>query len=270
MWLLPMSLRAKMATVILLGIFFIPFATSDLRGLTHVLTCTDAVSASLLVDDTTDGDTAPVLGSADSVTRDEAGLGLCGGLEVDLQLSSARDGRAEVLVAITTTTGTPPEPTGARHPSITPFETFHAADGLFVIAAGNDVLFEKLCVCLDLPLADDARFATNAERCRNARLLKRLIEAVTLDNTCAYWINRLTAAGIPTGPIQNVAQVLKDPQILSRNMVVDVLDRNGRYAFKAAGNPMKVSGTEDKTTRPPAPDLDGNRGEILRWLEQEV
>jgi hypothetical protein len=105
MWLLPMSLRAKMATVILLGIFFIPFATSDLRGLTHVLTCTDSVSASLLVDDTADtGGGAPVLGSADTVTRDEVGLGLCGGLEVDLQLTSAQDGRADVLVAITNTT----------------------------------------------------------------------------------------------------------------------------------------------------------------------
>lgn len=104
MWLLPMSLRAKMATVILLGIFFVPFATSDLRGLTHVLTCTDAVSATLLVDDSADDDTAPVLGSADTVTRDEVGLGLCGGLEVDLQLTSARDGRAEVLVAVTNAT----------------------------------------------------------------------------------------------------------------------------------------------------------------------
>ena len=103
-WLLPMSLRAKMATVILLGIFFIPFATSDLRGLTHVLTCTDAVSATLLVDDSADDDTSPVLGSADTVTRDEVGLGLCGGLEVDLQLTSARDGRAEVLVAVTNAT----------------------------------------------------------------------------------------------------------------------------------------------------------------------
>jgi hypothetical protein len=104
MWLLPMSLRAKMATVMLLGIFFIPFATSDLRGLTHVLTCTDAVSASLLVDDTAEDDGAPVLGSADTVTREEVGLGLCGGLEVDLQLTSARDGRAEVLVAVTNAT----------------------------------------------------------------------------------------------------------------------------------------------------------------------
>jgi hypothetical protein len=104
MWLLPMSLRAKMATVILLGIFFIPFATSDLRGLTHVLTCTDAVSATLLVDDSADDDTSPVLGSADTVTRDEIGLGLCGGLEVDLQLTAARDGRAQVLVAVTNAT----------------------------------------------------------------------------------------------------------------------------------------------------------------------
>ncbi len=104
MWLLPMALRAKMAAVILLGIFFVPFATSDLRGLTHVLTCTDAVSASLLVDDSEGTEGAPVLGSADTVTRDEVGLGLCGGLEVDLQLTSARDGRAEVLVAITNAT----------------------------------------------------------------------------------------------------------------------------------------------------------------------
>lgn len=104
MWLLPMALRAKMAAVILLGIFFIPFATSDLRGLTHVLTCTDAVSASLLVDDTERSGQSPVLGSAESVTRDEVGLGLCGGLEVDLQLASARDGRAEVEVAITNAT----------------------------------------------------------------------------------------------------------------------------------------------------------------------
>ena len=103
MWLLPMSLRAKMAAVVLLGIFFVPFATSDLRGLSHVLSCTDAVSASLYVDGGSD-DQGAVLGSADSVTREEVGLGLCGGLEVDLQLQSTSGGRAEVLVAITNTT----------------------------------------------------------------------------------------------------------------------------------------------------------------------
>ncbi len=195
--------------------------------------------------------------------RDRSGVGR----KIDVSMLDSQLAILEHAVALTTVTGKPPGPSGARHPSITPFETFHASDGLFVIAAGNDRLFEKLCIALNLPLADDPRFATNAARCDHARLLKRLIEAVTLDNTRAYWISRLAAAGIPTGPIQDVAQALKDPQILARNMVVDVLDRNGRAAFKAAGNPIKMSDAADPTTRTPAPDLDGNRGEILRWLD---
>lgn len=196
--------------------------------------------------------------------RDRTGKGR----KVDVAMLDSILAVLEHAVALTTTTGKSPGPSGARHPSITPFETFHASDGLFVIAAGNDKLFEKLCITLNLPLADDERFATNPARCDNARLLKRLIEAVTLDHTCAHWIAKLTAAGIPTGPIQNIEQVLKDPQILARNMVVDVLDKNGRQAYKAAGNPIKMTDAPDPTTRGPAPDLDGNRGEILRWLEQ--
>ncbi|MBS0122660.1 CaiB/BaiF CoA transferase family protein [Thetidibacter halocola] len=189
------------------------------------------------------------------------------GRKVDVSMLDSQLAILEHAVAITTVTGKPPGPSGARHPSITPFETFHASDGLFVIAAGNDKLFEKLCITLDLPISDDARFASNAARCDNARLLKRLIEAVTLEHTRAHWIAKLSAAGVPTGPIQTVAEALKDPQILARNMVVDVLDKNGRAAFKAAGNPIKLSDMTDPTTRRPAPDLDGSRGEILRWLE---
>lgn len=189
--------------------------------------------------------------------------------KIDVSMLDSQLAILEHAIAITTVTGTPPLPTGSRHPSIAPFETFHASDGLFVIAAGNDVLFEKLCVALNLPLSDDARFATNPARVENARLLKRLIEAITIDKTRAHWIAKLGAAGIPSGPIQNVAQVLRDPQILARNMLVDVLDRNGRPAFKAAGNPIKMSGLNDPTVRPAAPDLDGDRGDILRWLEDK-
>ncbi|MBV7393051.1 CaiB/BaiF CoA transferase family protein [Mameliella sediminis] len=195
--------------------------------------------------------------------RDRSGLGR----KIDVAMLDSQLAILEHAVALTTVTGKAPGPSGARHPSITPFETFHASDGLFVIAAGNDRLFEKLCIALNLPISDDPRFATNPARCENARLLKRLIEAVTLENTRAYWISRLAAAGIPTGPIQDVAQVLKDPQILARNMVVDVLDKNGRQAYKAAGNPIKMTDAPDPTSRAPAPDLDGNRGEILRWLD---
>ncbi|EBA17908.1 CaiB/BaiF family protein [Roseobacter sp. SK209-2-6] len=189
------------------------------------------------------------------------------GQKVDVAMLDSQLALLEHAISLTSVTGTPPRPSGARHPSITPFETFHAEDTLFVIAAGNDALFQRLCNVLDLPLADDARFATNPERCKNARLLKRLIEAVTIDKPASYWIEKLTREGIPTGPIQNVKEVLEDPQILARNMVVDVLDRDGKAAFVAAGNPIKMSELADPSDRPAAPLLDEDRAAILEWLD---
>lgn len=189
------------------------------------------------------------------------------GQKVDIAMLDCQLAMLEHAIALTTISGEAPRPSGARHPSITPFETFHASDGLFVIAAGNDVLFARLCEALRLPIAEDERFATNPARCENARLLKRLIEAVTLEKGKQHWIDLLTEAGIPTGPIQNVAEVLKDPQIRTRNMVVDVLDQAGKPAYVAAGNPIKMSALADPSTRPPAPKLDEHRQEILDWLE---
>lgn len=189
------------------------------------------------------------------------------GQKVDIAMLDCQLAMLEHAIALTTISGEAPRPSGARHPSITPFETFHASDGLFVIAAGNDVLFARLCEALRLPIAGDERFATNPARCENARLLKRLIEAVTLEKGKQHWIDLLTEAGIPTGPIQNVAEVLKDPQIRARNMVVDVLDQAGKPAYVAAGNPIKMSALADPSTRPPAPKLDAHRQEILDWLE---
>ena len=152
--------------------------------------------------------------------------------------------------------------------TITPFETFHAEDGLFVIAAGNDALFKRLCDALDLPyLPGDPRFASNAARCDNARLLKRLIEAVTLGNPKSYWIDRLEKAGVPTGPIQDVAEAMQDPQLIARNMVATVAAPPGGARFSAAGNPIKMSDLPDSDQRPPAPLLDGDREAILNWLK---
>ncbi|MFY0310835.1 CaiB/BaiF CoA transferase family protein [Leisingera sp. D0M16] len=187
---------------------------------------------------------------------------------VDVAMLDSQLALLEHAIAITAVTGEAPQPSGARHPSITPFETFHASDGLFVIAAGNDALFARLCDVLQLPLAGDPRFATNPARCENARLLKRLIEAVTLDGSKEHWIALLTEAGIPTGPIQTVDQVLQDPQILARNMVVEVLGENGRPAHLSAGNPIKMSGLPDPATRAPAPQLDGSRAQVLAWLKE--
>lgn len=187
------------------------------------------------------------------------------GRRIDVGLLDAQVAMMEQAVT-QAAIGPAPEAAGTRHPSIAPSEAVAASDGPFVVSAGTDAQFERLCMCLQLPLADDPRFVDNAARLAHARLLKRLIEAATLEHPRSYWLSRLTAAGVPCAPIQDMAQVLKDPQLMARNMIVDVLDRFGRATFKAPGNPIKISGMEDRPARPAAPELDGNRADILRWL----
>jgi CoA:oxalate CoA-transferase len=190
------------------------------------------------------------------------------GAKIDIAMLDSQIAILEHAVAIASATGKAPGPTGARHPTITPFSTFRAADGFFVIAAGNDALFRKLCTALGLgALAHDPRFTTNAARCENVHILKRLIEGVTLDKPRDQWIAVLEAAGVPTGRVQNVVEALADPQLLARNMVLEVEAPPGRPGFVAAGNPIKMSTLEEPVRRPPAPTLDGDRQAILDWLD---
>jgi CoA:oxalate CoA-transferase len=190
------------------------------------------------------------------------------GAYVDVAMLDSQLAIQEHAVALASATGVAPGRTGARHPTITPFATFRAADGFVVIAAGNDAMFSRLCDVLGLAIATDPRFATNAARCGNHALLKRLIEAVTLGETVAHWIAVLEAAGLPTARVQDMAEVLRDPQILARNMVLPVTPRDGGPGFTATGNPVKLSTLPEREYRPPAPALDGDRKVILAWLEQ--
>ncbi|MBM3616427.1 MAG: CoA transferase [Alphaproteobacteria bacterium] len=189
------------------------------------------------------------------------------GAKVDIAMLDAQLAIQEHSLALTTATGKPLGRTGARHPTITPFSTYRASDGFFVIAAGNDAMFVHLCKTLDLPIkTDDPRFATNAARCAHHALLKRLIEAVTLEQPVAHWIAKLEAAGLPTARVQDMAEVLKDPQILARAMVLPMDPDAAGNRFTAPGNPIKLSTLPERATRPAAPRLDGNRADILKWL----
>ncbi len=190
------------------------------------------------------------------------------GAKIDIAMLDAQVAVLEHAVAIASATGKAPGPTGARHPTITPFSTFRASDGFFVIAAGNDALFAKLAAALGQPgLATDPRFATNGKRCENVHLLKRIIEGVTLERPKAHWIAALEAAGVPTGRVQDMLEVLKDPQLQARNMVLPVTARPGGPGFTAAGNPIKMSTLPEITARDPAPALDGDRQAIIDWLD---
>jgi len=186
------------------------------------------------------------------------------GMMLDVGMMDCQLAILENAIARYIATGDVPGPIGSRHPSITPFEAFATRDGHIIIAAGNDALFRRLCATLERPeLADDARFATNDLRTRHCAELKTEIEDALSRGTTAHWLELFGGAGLPCGPIQDVAQVLADPQIAARRMVVTA-DDGATGPLRMAGNPIKMSAFEDSDSRAPAPALDADRGRLLR------
>jgi CoA:oxalate CoA-transferase len=160
-------------------------------------------------------------------------------------------------------TGQVPGPLGSRHPSITPFEPYAAADRPLVIAAGNDALFGRLCAALGrADLAADPRYASNSARTRHADELKADLEAVLRRRPAGHWVEVLEDAGVPCSLIQNVAEAVAHPQTQARNMVVRAGD------LLMAGNPVKIEGFADAPTRRPAPELNADGDRIRRELAE--
>jgi CoA:oxalate CoA-transferase len=189
------------------------------------------------------------------------------GMHVDVAMLDSQVAILENAIARYTATGEVPGPLGSRHPSITPFEALATRDGHVIVAAGNDALFAALCRALGCAeLARDPRFASNDLRTRNHAALKPALEAALAARSAAQWLALLSEVGVPCAPIQSVQQVLEDPQVAARNMVVTV-DDGAAGAARVAGNPIKLSTFEDPTRRGPAPDLDADRARILAELE---
>lgn len=175
------------------------------------------------------------------------------GQKVDIAMLDCQVAILENAIARYSATGEVPGPLGSRHPSITPFAAYQASDRPLVIAAGNDRLFTRLCNTLERSdLLHDPRFATNESRTRHADLLETELEAALSAETADTWLIRLADAGIPCGPINDVAQVLADPGVRARNMIVEVELPDGA-TLEMAGNPIKLSCHDDPTGRPPVP-----------------
>jgi len=186
--------------------------------------------------------------------------------KVDVALFDCQLALLENAIMRYTTSGEIPGPLGARHPSITPFEAFKAKDGDIIIAAGNDGLWIKLTEALGHPeLAQNPNYKTNPLRNQHQPQLKAEIDAILSTNTRDHWIALLEAAGLPCGPVNNVAQAIAHPQVEARNMLIEVDDAT-TGPLKLVGNPMKFSAFDDPQSRDAAPDLDADRAKILREL----
>lgn len=157
-------------------------------------------------------------------------------------------------------------PTGSRHPVITPFDVFQAKDAPIAIACANDHLFASLCAALGRPeIATDASYNSLFARYANHAGLKALLESALAARPAAEWVAMLQAAGVPCAPVQDMAAVVRDPQLQARGMFVEVDDAE-MGKLKMSGNAIKISGYPDVATRPPAPNLDEARAFVLAEL----
>jgi CoA:oxalate CoA-transferase len=186
------------------------------------------------------------------------------GMKVDVSMLDGQIAILEHAIMRYMTTGQTPEPLGNRHPAITPFEPYATADRLLIIAAGNDLLFGRLCQALGRPdLTADPRFATNRSRNRHADDLEMELEAVLRTAPATHWLEVLDTAGIPCSLIHTVADAVEHPQVQARNMIVTA------GGLRMAGNPIKLSAFSDPPDRPPAPDLDADGERIRREFTKD-
>ncbi|WP_066798212.1 CaiB/BaiF CoA transferase family protein [Sphingomonas soli] len=113
-----------------------------------------------------------------------------------------------------------PSRMGNGHANLVPYQAFACADGELIVAVGNDSQFRKLCSILKLDLADDPRFATNPGRVANRDTLIPALTRAILEWRKADLYEALEAAGVPAGPINNIAEVFADPQVIARGMQI--------------------------------------------------
>ena len=184
------------------------------------------------------------------------------GQRVDTSLLEAGVTTTYWQSAICLATGDSPGAIGTAHPLSAPYQAFPTRDGWINVGAANQANWRRLVEVLETPeLAEDGRFLDNAARMKNLPALISLLSARLRTRTTADWMARLEAAGVPAGPVLSIGEMLKDPQVLARAMVVDVQhSRLGK--MKTLGTPVKFSATPGSVNRG-APLLGEHTREIL-------
>lgn len=189
------------------------------------------------------------------------------GQQIDLSLY---DSAVSSLVNIGSSflmSGEIPKRLGNRHANIAPYETFSTKDGEIVIAVGNDRQFKYLCDILKVPhLAEDERFITNAKRVEHCDDLSKKLEGIFRTNKTAFWQKQCEEKGIPSGPIQNLAEMRENPQLEARDMFVKMKHPKAGD-IELIGSPLKLSRTPVQMKYHP-PEVGEHEDEILKQLQE--
>jgi CoA:oxalate CoA-transferase len=193
--------------------------------------------------------------------RERTGMGQ----HLDIAMLDCQVAMLEGALGSYSATGAIPGRIGSRHPSITPFQQFPAADDYFVVGVGNEALWQRFCDALQLGhLQNDPRFADNHSRTRNHAQLDPLLREHFLTRPRAHWLDLLSAVGVPCAPVSNVAEVAQNPQLRERKMVL-AAEHPTYDRLLVPGSPLKSAG-DDSAPPTRAPELGEHTEEVLRNL----
>jgi crotonobetainyl-CoA:carnitine CoA-transferase CaiB-like acyl-CoA transferase len=195
------------------------------------------------------------------LARDRTGVGQ----SLDVSLLDAQLSWLSYYIGMYLTSGEIPLRRGSAHATVVPYQAFACADGRYItLGTGNDRLFRRFAEVANVDLADDPRFRTNPDRIRHRADLLPLLDAIFRTRPAEAWLEALRAAGVPCGPISTVDQIVRDPQVREREMLVEI-DHPSAGRITVPGLPVKCSGTPGLIRRPP-PRLGEHTVEVLGEL----
>ncbi len=236
-----------------------PAYDAVVQGMSGIMAITGAVDGPPIKPGSPVADLSAGLYAFGGITSALLGLAATGrGTHIDIAMYDATISLLEGAALSWLATGVEPGRIGNAHFAIAPFDTFSCADRDITICAANDLLFGALASSLGLPaLLTDARFTTNAGRHASRADLKLLLESVLRTDAASHWLDVLERAGVPCGPISDIAEAVGSEQSRVRQMVVDA------GGVPVPGNPVKLSTWPDAGVRFAEPALDEN-GPALR------
>jgi len=194
------------------------------------------------------------------------------GQHVDISMLDCQVSMLNYMATMYFLSGEDPYPIGNSHFVHVPYNTFRTADGFIVIAVITDNFWQNLKEVVDCPEFDDPRYDGQPGRWEDREMINRRLNEILGSNTSAYWLGRLEEKRIPCAPVNRFSQALSDPQVLHRNMVVDLKHPNGR-STRGPGNPIKLSRSGEETfTAAPAvgQDTDAVLGELLGYAPDRI
>ena len=190
--------------------------------------------------------------------RDRDGVGC----HLDIAMLDCQVAMLEDALARYSVSGKIPGRIGTRHPSITPFQQFRAADDYFVMGAGNESIWLRFCEAISMPhLRDDPRFRTNADRTANHAALEAILAEHFATMPREHWLALLGGASVPCAPIANVQEVSRNPHLEARNMILHA-EHPTFSGLIVPGSPLKTSGG-DAMPATRAPSLGESTDQVL-------